>query len=484
MTVKSWFEVNKKGLEQIQARKGKAMLIYELYQNAWDENTPRVDATLKPIEGTRRYALTVSDECPEGFKDISHAFTLFAQSDKKSDPTKRGRFNIGEKLVLACCHSAQILTTTGCVIFNEDGTRRSSKNRTEKGSVFSAELKMTKEEYKEACQEVKRLIPPKNIITTFNGKEIKGRKALRSFVTSLPTEVSDDEGNLKKTARKTTINIYRPHQGEEATIYEMGIPVVATENTFHIDVQQKVPLNMDRDNVTPKYLKTIRTFVLNHTFDVIDVEDSNTAWVQEATSDERCSEDAIKKAVELKYGKKAVIFDPSDPEANKLAVSKGYTVIPGAALSKGQWSNIKKTGAVLPAGKVTPSSKILSSTDGVPPIPRSKLTKQQTRVVLFSERLGKELIGSEIRVEVTKHNEKARAWYGGRVMTYNLSRLGNGFFSSFPNNIEEVIDLCIHEFGHELSGDHLSDAYYRALTKYGAKAVMLAVENPYFFKKV
>ena len=77
--------------------------------------------------------------------------------------------------------------------------------------------------------------------------------------------------------------------------------------------------------------------------------------------------------------------------------------------------------------------------------------------------------------------EKASAWYGGKGLTFNIARLGKSFFEEFPTNKERVIDLCIHEFGHEYSKDHLSKEYYRALTKLGAASTMLAIRNPKFF---
>ncbi len=79
---------------------------------------------------------------PEGFKDLSHAFTLFADSNKKADPGKRGRFNLGEKLVLAICDQATISTTKGTIHF-EDSERRASRSRRQPGSLFEGVIRMT-----------------------------------------------------------------------------------------------------------------------------------------------------------------------------------------------------------------------------------------------------------------------------------------------------------------------------------------------------
>ena len=72
------------------------------------------------------------------------------------------------------------------------------------------------------------------------------------------------------------------------------------------------------------------------------------------------------------------------------------------------------------------------------------------------------------------------ASYGSRTIAFNVGRLGNAFFE-YPANREEIVDLIIHEFGHEYSGDHLSRDYYHALTRLAGKAVELALTEPGVF---
>ena len=55
--------------------------------------------------------------------------------------------------------------------------------------------------------------------------------------------------------------------------------------------------------------------------------DANETWIKEATSSEDIEEDAFNKLMDLRYGKKSVVNDPSDPEASKIAASKGYIVM-------------------------------------------------------------------------------------------------------------------------------------------------------------
>src|SRR5262245_56826491 len=84
-TGRAWFEVDKQGLAKILERKGKEFALLELIQNAWDEpGVSQVSASLA-YRGRNRALLVVEDDAPEGFKDLSHAYTLFAESGKKAN---------------------------------------------------------------------------------------------------------------------------------------------------------------------------------------------------------------------------------------------------------------------------------------------------------------------------------------------------------------------------------------------------------------
>ena len=350
----NWYDVNRKGLSKLLEKRGKGFAIFELIQNAWDQNVKNVSVTLTPQDNRPCVEVVVEDDDPDGFSDLSHAFTLFAETQKRDNPEKRGRFNIGEKLVLAICESAIVESTKGTVEFKADG-RFESKHKRAAGSKFTGMMRMTRPEYKDCLDAIKTLIPPNDIITIVNGKKLENRVPYKTVSDTLPTEIADAEGYMRKTRRKTTVEIYKPQNGEQAHIYEMGIPIVAVNDDYHINVFQKVPLNIERDNVTPAYLQELRVLVLNAMHEDLDVEKANAPWVRAAAGDERCAPEAFKSIVAQRFGEKSVAFDPSDPESNVLSASRGFTVVHGNSMSSGEWENSRKSGALPPSGKVNPA---------------------------------------------------------------------------------------------------------------------------------
>ncbi len=164
-----WFNVDKEGLAKVLERRGRGFALLELLQNGWDTNATRVEMTLTPQPGKAEVRVEIRDDCPTGFKNLEHAYTLFAESCRKGDSTKRGRFNLGEKLVLALCREATISSTTGSVVFSHDGTRRRRKaGATATGSSFVGYMAMTREQLAEALTIVRSVIPPPGVVTVLD----------------------------------------------------------------------------------------------------------------------------------------------------------------------------------------------------------------------------------------------------------------------------------------------------------------------------
>lgn len=465
---KNWIDVDMDGLCKVLERRGKEFAIYELVQNAWDEpHVTQVEVSLsRPVHG--QSVLTVTDDSPEGFRDLSHAHTMFADSYKKSNPEQRGAFNAGEKYVLALCDAASIESTTGTVTFNSEGRTRSSKRRAA-GTQFTGFLRLTVAEYDQMLVKARYLIPDRP--TTLNGDVLPSRRLLGRFETVLPTVIADEEGRMRPTKRMTTVRVYEPLPGETPMLYEMGIPVVETDVTWHIDIGQKVPLNMERDNVTPAFHAAVRVDVLNAMQSNLDAELASLPWVRAAASDAKCDDDTIKSILDLRFGADRVSYDVNDIGSNREAASKNFTVVTGGSLTKGEWDNARRAGAITPAGQLFP-------TDPVPKMPdkvytRSEWTPDMEAYAAFVERVSPELVGSVVTV---KYIADPKIVCGEFFDTYFYVNLAKHDVRDWQRNIE----LMLHELAHTVvqSNDHLSHEFYETVGRLGAKlALLVAAET-------
>jgi hypothetical protein len=478
---KQWFDVDKAGLGKQAEEQLKGRLIGELVQNGLDEaGVTQIAVTLALVPGRPLADLTVEDDGPEGFRDLAHAYTLFAPNYKRGNPEQRGQFNLGEKMVLAVCESASISTTKGTVIFDPDkGRIEKARQKRPRGSVFQGRIRMTREEYPEVCDYLRSLLLPKDVTVTFNGDPLRPRKSLHKFEASLETLAADEGGVMRSRVRKTVVKVYDALPDEIPSLYEMGLPVVETGDKWHVNVGQKVPLNRDRNNVKPAFLRMVRTLVLNEMHDSLTAADANENWVRQGSSDPACTPEAIRKVLDLRFGDKRAAYDPSDPEANKAWVAKGGTLVHGSMMNGQEWKNAKEAGAIVPAGQLCPTAKPYSDDPNAPPadvIPEKNWTEAVKNIAAYARFLSEELMGVKVVVSVVDTGNKFLACYGRGRLDLNIGRLGRRWFEQGVT--EDVDILLIHEFGHQYSGDHLSEEYHEALCRLGARLKRLALEKP------
>jgi hypothetical protein len=467
----SYFEVDKDGLAQILERRGKGFLVTELWQNARDENVTRVVVSLTAC-GHGYTLVSVHDDSPDGWSNLRDSYTLFSPSYKKGDPLKSGRFNLGEKLVLALARRATIRTMNGAVEFGPSGRTesRAAKDKTITGTVFEAEVKMNADERAEALKILRTMIVPEHITLVINGEVVPHREPVATFRARLETERADEDGNLKGTNRVGEVNVYEPLPGETATLYELGIPVVETGDRFHVSVEQKVRVSLDRTGlVTPGFLRDIRAEVLNHTADLLTEAEASERWVSAALEDERIEAEAVETTLTTRFGENRVVYDPSDREANRIAMSKGYTVIPAASFSKAAWKQVREAEAALPAGRVTPSPDPYANGGAdLQEVPHDGYEE----LVDYAQEFGLAVLGYTPRVRLVDDRDWGfRATFGpGHGLTLNLPTI-----RKTPGN-PDLDDLLIHEFAHEYGG-HLEAKYDAALSAVGAAAIAAVREG-------
>jgi hypothetical protein len=202
--------------------------------------------------------------------------------------------------------------------------------------------------------------------------------------------------------------------------------------------------------------------------------------VKDALGSSKASEPAVRSVVAKRFGPNAVAFDPSDPEGSKLAVSRGYEVVHGGSLSSEEWASVRRAGALPPAGSVTPSARVPSSPDGIPPLAHDQMTPAQRSVVEYARQLGKELIGEDVSVRLfprfsDDQGKPVAAAYGHGGLSLSFAGLGGkAFFEAvtvddYGAEAQHLDAVLLHEFGHHFVSDHLSADFHEKLCALGAK---------------
>jgi len=461
----NWFDVDKTGLTKVLSRRGIEFIVTELVSNAWDEKVTRVDITIEPVEGKRLARLVVEDDSPDGFLDLSHAWTLFAESRKKSDPNVSGRFNLGDKLVFALAKEATIETTTGTLHFDAKGRQR-LRDKRERGTKVSVLLPMKKDEIARCLALAKRMIP--RVPTFLNGEQLPTRSPTGSFEALLETEIADENGFLRRTYRRTQVDLYDPLPGNKAALLELGVPVVETGDRWEYDVRQKIPLGIDREHIPSGFLNSLRGHAANATAG--HISDPCAEWVTAALENHNVTRETVKEIIRKRFGEKAVAADPTDQEAVHKATAAGYTVVHGGSLSAGIWEKVRQAGVLPRAGRIFPTNP--AKPGEAEEIPPEEQTDSMKLIVRYARRLYEKLLGFEPVVRIVKQakGNYLACWSNENTgtLTLNAGTLPESWWPKYGIT-DEVVELLIHEGGHHFESNHLSDKYNDALCKLGAK---------------
>ena len=487
----NWFDIDKTGLSKLFAGKSKVFILHELVANAWDTGSRVVNVSLTKEHNARKADIVVEDLHPEGFADLRHAYTLFAESTKKGDANTRGRFNFGEKAVLSMCTSATIETTKGRITFDERGRSTTTTRRREAGSVFTGSVPMTNSEMLEAIADFYHVISPVGVVTTFNGVALPTRTPKAVVNVTLPTVAPDVEGVMRRRERKTDVLVYDIEPGETGTIYELGIPVVATGDSYHVNVMQKVPVSIERDNVSPEYLRRVRAAVADVLVSTkaLTSDTAQEAWVTDALSHPSIDPETVRAIVTKRFGEQAAVFDPSDREANNRLTSQGYTVVHGRSLPKAAWENVRAANALQPSGVLSPTPKPYSDDPDAPPVtvvPEEEWTEGMRAVADFAKDLAREVLPADVKVRMVKAKGFAacycRAGNFAGHLDFNVASLRPKWFET--RAVTEVVDLVVHELGHHEESNHLSERYHNAITRLAGEVANLALTKPEMFAKL
>ena len=438
------FAVSADGLRQLNADRDPWSLVKELIQNAWDE-APEATICDVAIEhtGRNRTTIAVEDDGP-GFAEISHAWTLMADTPKRSDPTKRGRFNLGEKEIVAVALSASIETAGTTVVFPAEGGRRTERNRRKRGTKVTVLMPWNAKQAEDLALKLRRFRPT-DCRLVVNGEEVPRREPIGTREATLRTVVQHGPGQpVTDTRRKTRIDILEQADKKAGWIYEMGIPIQASRMPYDIDIGQKVPMPPNRNTVSPGYLQDVMAETLNAMHPKMTEESFSENWVRTAVEDERVEDDAIVAVRVNRYGTKAVTWS-SDTDANMRAAEAGYEVINPRAMSRREREVMASKGGLESARK-----HFGREPENPKPSPNTSNTRQDFTawVVEIGNILGLRPTVTYVEAPDATFIAQCQPSRSNPEVTINTSYCPDGWLAQRGF---QQLELVIHELAHALA---------------------------------
>ena len=451
MTSQKRFEVSEQGLRDLNAGREPWDLVKELIQNAWDESpfATECEVEIRPSENRDETYVTVRDNGP-GFANIEDAYTMMGNTIKRSEPTKRGRFNRGEKDAISVALEAVVETAAYTVRFPREGGRTTESNDRERGTVVKATMPWNEAERIHMIGMLGCLRPPLSCHTTVNGTPVTPKPAEAVRQAQLETLKQDSgTGPMRKTRRNTRIEITEAHDPTGKTkIYEMGIPVEEILCPWDIDVAQKIPLDERRDSVGKTYMNHIYAAVLNAVHYMTGDAEFGKEWVKRAIEQSEISREAVRATLKGRYGKERAVFATLDADANQRAQRNGFAVIVRESISAREAKAFGEHAGVVDSDVLFPT----------PPPPSSEYEPEpgtaEHGFALWATEMA-EVCGvkAEIRFFNEPGNERTadcQASTKNPKMRFNTGTLGQRFFEE-PYGREEQNNVLIHELGHALT---------------------------------
>ena len=441
------FAVSMAGMRELHADRPPWMLVKELVQNVWDEApvATRCEVSVTPAAGGDGVTIVVKDDGP-GFVDIRDAWTLMGGTAKRSDPAKRGRFNLGEKEVIAVARSARILTAGRCIEFPPEGGRRVGAGPQETGTTVTLDMPWNAEQARELKSQLRRFRPPADCRLIVNGWETPPAGVDQTVNASLPTVLQDGPGQpMRPTRRRADIHLAWTAPGRPAWLYELGIPVQSVMGPLDIDVQQKVPLPPNRDTVSESYLRTLYALILNAVYDRLERDEFGSDWVKRAIADPGVAPAAVRAVLNGRYGDKVALTSNS-ADANMKAAEAGYETVNPRSLSPAEREKFREHGGLRTTRQIFPAPEL--TLEPVWELPE----KEHADFLGWARRLAA-YAGLDAKMVVIESPEgqlaDCTASRQNPTVRFNKTLLPKDFFDP-PFGSRQQLELLYHELGHAL----------------------------------
>ena len=434
--------VSTAGMREFHAAREAWQLLKEPIQNSWDEVPAATRCDVRIIADGDMTLVEVEDDGP-GFRRIEDAFTLMGPTPKRSDPRKRGRFNLGQKEFIVVASEARVETVGSTVVFPAEGGREVSQNTRVQGTLVSGRMPWDGPERQRLIEKL-ATFRPTDCSLYVNGLEVCHREPVAVRDCILPTVLQNGPGEpLRRTRRRTRIEIL-PKRGERALIYEMGIPIQTTEFAYDVDILQKVPMPPNRDTVADSYLRAVSAELLNATFDIMSSEDAGETWVQTAIEDSRVSAEAVRDVMSKRYGDHGVVLWSSRTDSNLRAAEAGFEIIHPKAISSRARMNMRNLGGLQSAHDVFGRNDDHANAKAIEPDESMEAFAEWVREL--ARRAG---LDARVKFIEMKSNYivDCTASTSSPLIRFNLHQLTPEFFEGRG---ERQLELVIHELGHAL----------------------------------
>lgn len=474
-----WFEISNTGWRRMNAGRPPYELVKELVQNILDEDFHNASINFGMNNG--EFYLTIEDDVQGGISDSSLITTVFL-TGKEESHLKRGRKGRGLKEFLSVCYEAEVETVGKTIYFLENGSRHEESNVRTVGTKITCKIReenWDEKAIKQIENYLRKIIMYNDCEFYVNNKRIEKRKSVRSFPYELETHVILD--GVQTTVRKgTTISLYDKIKKEKGWIYEMGIPVCEIDIPFDVDIQQRIPMNDNRNDVPENYLNDVKKSILTNCIDILEKKDL-ISWgvgglrryympfdIQQKIVEKIIGDDPYNAVIKTKgkfddkakqRGKKIVNIDSMDYDLQYL------------------FKNILKSSETFIVDLEKEHKPIICEPNEV-----------EREFLNAHEKIIKG-IGLEVELRIVEKERDSSgflptAFYtyeGKHVISYNRIVMSKIFSDPYR---EIAIDTLIHELGHIEESEHENMKYVNAVTKYGAKIARYFIKGEVVKKEV
>lgn len=324
---RSWFEISDDGWSRMSSSRPLGRLLLEAIQNALDAGASSVSVELD------ERGLVVEDDAEAGIVDERLVYTLFL-SEKPLDPTRRGRMGRGLKELLAAAERASVETMGATIHFDEGGRRREANTRA-RGTRIVVRRPASAEDRAAAEQLVRMVVAPTGVTVRVSGRAVRRPRLVLSLPgTDLETVVVDS-GVERAAMRTARLDVFSPRRGEEAHLFEMGIPIQAWNVPWHCDVDQRVPLSEGRMSAPERYVLSVKAALLDAMIHRLDRHELRADWVQDVVARWPVTSTLLDAYVSKVFPRGSVLGGGS--RANDRARQLGAHVVDAGAVSHGAW---------------------------------------------------------------------------------------------------------------------------------------------------